>query len=893
MNEGVQSWFERAISVPVHERSAFLAANCSDDAVRAEVLSLLEHDIEEGEEPLAAAATVVGGAVRNAVASLWSGERKPPVPVQRVGPFELGRLLGSGGMGFVYEGHRIDGQVSQRVAVKFVQVPHDASENFRRTAYRRFTRERQLLASLRHPYIASLIDVGSTPDGMPYAVLEQVDGLPIDEYCHQAALTRQDRIQLFVKVCDAVRFAHHNLVVHRDIKPENILVTSDGIPKLIDFGLATDLSDDAAPLTTMRAFTPGYASPEQSLGERATVASDIYGLGAVLYRLVTGAQPRETAPGESLGDVIRRIAHDDVIRPSAIKPELKGDLENILLKALQREPHRRYGSVPELADDCNRYLARRPVRASPDSALYRSRRFMRRHWIPLAATASLVAALAGATIASVRQREHALERATETRRLANRLLFEVHDEIRGVAGGTKAREKLGEIAVQYLEALERDHGRNPDLAWELANAYARLGQSRGGAAASVGETTSGAHFARKTLEFGAIVEGSSPDADRLDKLFDVYASVVPILQEARRTGEQQQVVQRLLRIAEKLSPLRQAQAYKELARHAETKHAAAEAAQAYVQALSILRRLSEESNTPAGTEAHLISTLVGYGRSQMLAGDFIGAATHLEEAVERSTVVSANDPSSAKSVRQLYWSHLTLGDVYAGPNRFNLGRPADAAEQYRKAQAVAEPLVTADPRNEVVKLDLARALLREAYALSESNPARSVALFDQGHDILLETSPDNHSALRSRLDYYTQSTAPLLKLGNFERARSQVIEARRLVDQMKRAGVKADEPLVLRAEAMRLFATGRKREALAQALEHLALLPSGTQPFLGANYDAVEVLERIRTYARGVDDSAYQAANERLAALWSDLRDVPKSPLGTKVAPLAVRLPEH
>ena len=302
-------------------------------------------------------------------------------------------------MGFVYEAKRVDGQVTQRVAVKFVQVPHDAADSVRESAYRRFVRERQVLASLRHPYIAGLIDAGTTAEGMPYAVIEQVDGVPIDTFSDACLPDQEDRIRLFLKVCDAVQFAHRNLIVHRDIKPDNILVTVDGIPKLIDFGLATDLGEDAT-LTTVRAFTPGYASPEQSGGQPATVASDVFGLGAVLFRLLTGVAPRQINSG-SLAEVIRHISEQDVIRPSDIKPALKGDIENILLKALQREPHRRYGSVPELADDCNRFLARLPVRASPDSALYRTHRFVRRHWAPLTATLALIIAMAGATAASV------------------------------------------------------------------------------------------------------------------------------------------------------------------------------------------------------------------------------------------------------------------------------------------------------------------------------------------------------------------------------------------------------------------------------------------------------------------------------------------------------------
>lgn len=862
----VLSWFERAVKVAAGSRAAFLHLHCRDEAVRAEVLSLLEYDVEDSASDPGVS---VEDAIKHALGAVL-GEHRTMVPVQRVGPFELGRLLGSGGMGFVYEGRRVDGEVRQRVAVKFVQVAPSAGEAFRESAYRRFIRERQVIASLNHPYIAGLIDAGSTAEGMPYAVIEQVDGVPIDTYCDTSALDQGDRIRLFFKVCDAVQFAHRNLIVHRDIKPDNVLVTPDGIPKLIDFGLAGDLGEDAT-ITSTRAFTPGYASPEQSRGESATVASDVYGLGAVLFRLVTGAKPRELDT-ESLAEVIRHISEEDVIQPSSIKPELKGDLENILLKALQREPNRRYGSVPEFADDLNRYLAGRPVRASPDSAFYRARRFVRRHWVPLAATVSLITVLSAATIVSVRQKQQAMHRAAETRRMAGRLLFEVHDEIGSLVGGTKAREKLGEMAVQYLEGLERDYTHDPELAWELANAYARLAQSRGGAAASVGETRNGLDFANKTLKFGAVVEGATPSKDRLDRLFEIYASLVPIFQEARDPDEQRGVIDRLLQLAPKLEPLRQAQAFKEFARYSETKNSIQEAAQAFGKALGILRVLSQDPNKPAGTEANLTSTLVGFGRSQALAGNFSSAEASLQEAIRRSESSTVIDPSSAKSARQLYWSHLSLGDVFGGPMRFNLGRTADAAEHYKKARVIAERLVAADSRNEVVKLDLARALSREAAVLAELRPAQALSLFERSQSLLLQTSSHNHSGLRSRLDYLTDSAVLLAHLGDFERARVQVSQARRMLDQMHQAGVKAEETGVLRAEAIRLYANGRAREALVEAHRHLALMPAGTSAFLGENYRKVELLERIRTYAAGVDDSACISATERLVRIWEDLQ---------------------
>jgi serine/threonine protein kinase/tetratricopeptide (TPR) repeat protein len=864
--EQIRYWFEQAASMPAGARQAFLESNCRDKTVCSEVLSLLKYDTgDSGSGPDVPVPQTIKAAIESVLC-----KENGAIPARRVGPFEVGRLLGSGGMGFVYEAHRIDGEVRQRVAVKFVQVPPAGSAKLRESALRRFYRERQMLASLRHPYIASLIDAGTTSDGIPYAVIEQVDGVPIDTYCDSSLPDQADRIRLVLKLCDAVQFAHCNLIVHSDIKPDNVLITADGIPKLIDFGVASDLGNEA-PLTAMRAFTPGYASPEQSQGLSATVATDVYGVGAVLYRVLTGVMPRQVK-SRSMAEIIRHISEEDVVRPSAIKPELEDDLENILLKALQRDPQRRYRSVPELADDLKRFLVRLPVSASPDSALYRASCFARRNWASLLLTVGLVGALATATIVSVRQREHAKHRAAETRRLAERLLFEVHDEIGGLLGGTRAREKLGAIAVQYLEGLERDHQDDPELAWELLNAYSRLGQSRGGAASSVGDTRSGSHFAVKALELGAIVESAAPRTERLDKLFDVYDGLVEIFQEARLPVRQREAIDRMMGLAPRLPPLRQVQALVKLARYFDGNGALPDAAKTFERALMIVRALSRDPAKPAGTDAQLTSALVYFGRSQALAGNFSGAVVSLQEAIRLSENSSAADPQMAKSARQLYWSHIALGDVFGSPARFSLGRPGDAAGHYQKAQKIAGRLVNADPGNEMAKLDLARAFSREGVAVARSQPERALALLECSHMLSLQTSSRNHSGLDSRLVYLTSSVEPLVHLGLLGRARLHISQARQLLKEMREAGVKVDQKSLLKAEAIQLYASGNARKALAQAQKHLALLPEKTSAVLSENFQTVELLERIRIYAAGLDDSTCASATERLVRIWEDLR---------------------
>ena len=858
MTAEVRQWFQRATELPPHLRVALLESECHDPVIRQEVLSLLRFDTETLPPP----PSEIRDAIRSAA-------RQEGPPAQRVGPFELGALLGCGGMGLVYEAHRIDGTVRQRVAVKFAQIAATASAEVRERIQRRFARERQLLASLRHPYIAGLIDAGTTSDGTPYAVLEQVDGIPIDTYCDTSLPDAADRIRLLLKLCDAVQFAHRNLIVHSDIKPDNILVTTDGIPKLIDFGIADDLSE-ASIFTSTRAFTPGYASPEQSDGGRPTVATDVYGLGAVLYRLLTGSRLRDTQT-ESLGDVVRSIREKDVTRPSSLRPELRGDLENILLKALQREPHRRYGSVPELADDLNRFLAGRPVRATPDSAFYRTSRFVRRNWLALSATAVVAIGLVAGITFAIHEREEALQRAADTRRLAERLLFEVHDELEEVVGATKAREKLSATAAQYLESLERDHGQDPARAWELVNAYSRLSRSRGSADSSVGDTNSGVRFARKVISLGSVVEHGNPELSRLDTLFTLYDGTILVLLEADLTGEARAVAKRMLELAPRLGVAREAQARRQSARTLDAMNLPKLATEEWARSVMLLRRVGTSPQRPRDYDRQLASTLVGWGRSQAISGEFHEAVAAFDEAIALSLPRIEATPNDLQATRHLYWSYIGLGDLYGSRGRFSLERPAEAARIYRQAQATAQRMVNADSGNDMARLDLSRAVGREGAALAATEPARGAKLLEHAYTLATRTSSSNHAGMESRYTYRALSVEPLALMGQFDLARKCLNEARELMVRLRNERVRVDERTLVRAESILLGARGDRREAVQMVRKHLDMLPAKTAPVLSQNWPVVETLQRLRTYAAGFDRETCAEATKRLLDVWRDL----------------------
>jgi serine/threonine protein kinase/TolB-like protein len=388
-----------ALEQPASARAAYVARRCGADAgLRREVESIVASatdaaDLFERPRMLMAGA---------ADALERVNEFAPPRIGDRVGPYEIVRELGAGGMGVAYLAERADAEYEKRVAIKLIRAGLDSE-----TVLRRFRRERQIVADLDHPNIARLLDGGTTAKGLPYFVMEFVDGTPIDVHCRTHGLSTRDRVALFRRVCEAVRHAHRQQVVHRDLKPSNILVTAEGVPKLLDFGISKLLSAESpgeqSEATVMpHAMTPPYASPEQVRGEPITPATDVYSLGVLLYELLAGRRPYQL-DGRTLREIDEVICHQDAAPPSGVadkelRSELRGDLDNIVLMALRKEPDRRYASVDALSDDLGRYLEGQPVRARADEFAYRASKLLRRHRVRLVETAVILLVL-GAAIA--------------------------------------------------------------------------------------------------------------------------------------------------------------------------------------------------------------------------------------------------------------------------------------------------------------------------------------------------------------------------------------------------------------------------------------------------------------------------------------------------------------
>lgn len=449
---------------------------------------------------------------------------------RRIGAYAIVREIGRGGMGAVYLARRADGVFDKQVAVKVLKRGTDTDE-----VLRRFLAERQILARLEHPAIVRVIDAGTTDEGLPYLAMDYVEGVPIVEYARAHQLSIAHRLTLFREVCAAVTYAHQNLVVHRDLKPSNILVTKDGQVRLLDFGIAKLLGPEAegaaATVTMLRTMTPEYASPEQVRGDQITTVSDVYSLGVILYELLTGERPYRLQRSNAQ-EVSKAICEQEPERPSTsvtratdlhreageLRRQLRGDLDNIVLKALRKTPQRRYASVDQLSDDIRRHLEGLPVRARKDTFSYRAGKFVQRHKLAVtAAVLILLSLVAGVIAASWEARRaraaevKAKQRFTQVRELAHSVLFNYHDEIAALPGSTKVRERLVKDALKYLDNLSQEAGNDAGLLRELATAYEKIGQVQGNSYYSnLGDIPGAIRSYRRSLEIREALLAANP-----------------------------------------------------------------------------------------------------------------------------------------------------------------------------------------------------------------------------------------------------------------------------------------------------------------------------------------------------------------------------------------------
>lgn len=523
---------ESALELDSARRLAYLDGACADQSLRREVESLIAVHEQAGTDFLNS------GPVPGFLAEDEKYFRL--LPGKRIGVYEIEEEIAVGGMGAVYRAIRADGQYQQRVALKIVRSELGAD-----STGTRFRNERQILASLDHPNIAKILDGSTTADGLPYFVMEFIDGLPITAYCDQHKLTIDERLKVFRTVCSAVHYAHQHLVIHRDLKPGNILITSDGVPKLLDFGIAKILNPSllaenaAATFAGLWVMTPEYASPEQLRGEAITTATDVYSLGLVLYELLVGRSAyRFTShlPHQIARAVLETepekpstaIRHKGEIRgdsPEKLRRRIARDLDNIVMKAIRNDPRDRYSSADQLSEDIRRHLEHLPVFARKTTVAYRCRQYVLRHRVGVTAAALVFLSLLTGIALTLREARiaqanqlRAERRFNDVRTLANSLMFEVHDSIKDLAGATPARKLLVSKALQYLDSLSREAAGDKSLQRELAEAYERVGHVQGNPySANLGDTVGALASYRKALairESIAAADGNSEENQR-------------------------------------------------------------------------------------------------------------------------------------------------------------------------------------------------------------------------------------------------------------------------------------------------------------------------------------------------------------------------------------------
>lgn len=840
----IELLFDLAADLSPDDQSALLARECGEDAdLLREVNSLLARD--RSRKPWIAQLV-------EDLASIPPPE-EPDLTGRRIGAYRLVREIGRGGQGVVFEATRDDDQFHQRVALKLAT----------RAAYSndflaRFRHERQILAQLQHPHIARLLDGGTADDGTPFFAMEYVEGVPIHVYAGSRQLPVEDRLRLFLQVCDAVEYAHQNLVIHRDLKPSNILV-ADGTVRLLDFGIAKliDAAEASQTQTGLAPVTPDYCSPEQVRGLAVTTRTDVYSLGLVLFELLTGerAQQADTTSPLTLD---RSICEGAVEEPSAraqakgdrkLARRLRGDLDTIVLTAAHKDAARRYGSVVALAEDVRRHLEAQPIRARQDSRWYRAVRFGRRHWKPLATSLLLLITLVAGIVSTTYQARRAERRFQQVRSLANALIVDVHGAIIDLPGSTKARELVVQTAVEYLDGLAAEAGGDRALRLELARGYrdvALLAYSM--TRPSLGRAEQArAYYSRAQAILDPLLGTDPNDPGVAAGAAALQTQIGDFLGDTGSTAEGVQALERAIAVAE--AALQQHPGdimLLEALREAHSVLLASFASNPVVRArLPRLLEVAEECARRRPDAAESLAQLgVAYAQAGKMASEDGAeevALQYLRRNADLQTQVVSMSPENATARRNLMlaWSHLA--DLALGPlgsaSVTGSGGPAvhldparrrQALEAWSKAVEQAEWLFTRDPGNETVIFDYAICLGRQAPAFPPGDP-RPLVTLGKSVALLEQLAPTNAGATTRFLVEFRGSLAERYRqAGQFDAAQAQWAA----VDALLRQSLQAEPDgyyirrlviPIFQNWAMALRANGDGRGARALALRTLQL----------------------------------------------------------------------
>ncbi len=793
----IEEIFRTVADHPPAEREAYLTRACGgDEELRSEVISLLSYET---------AGLFIEDVIASTALSLAS-EPQDNRTGERIGAYHVTRLIGRGGMGTVYTAERDDQQFDKQVAIKIIKRGMDT--DFVRG---RFLRERQILASLDHPNIARLFDGGATSDGLPYFVMEFVAGEPITDYCRRRQLSLNEKLKLFRDVCSAVEHAHQKLVVHRDLKPSNILVTEDGTPKLLDFGIAKLLSPDPREAVTrtetaMRMMTPDYASPEQVRGLPITTTTDVYSLGVVLYELLTECRPHQfktSSPAEieraicdteteKPSEAVRRITG----APAKLAKQLAGDLDNIVLMAMRKEPERRYQSVGQFREDIRRYLEGHPVSARSDTFAYRTGKFVRRHRMAVAAFALVLLSLIAGIVAIARaariaraERERAERRFAQVRQLANTFLFDFHDKIQNVPGTTEARAMVVETALGYLDSLSQETGGDPQLEWELAVAYQKVGDVQGDPwAANLGHPQDAMQSYQKSLKLAQQLSSSgNPELKMLRLLAQGYFKLGTLQAVTSEKTVAHETLRQAIAIAGSLE--RQTRELEDIRllqncyiRLGDTQLDTGDPASALASYRNELR-LSERRVAEHPGDRSQLSLAMDYarlGEPMISMGDLNGAFASYRKSLALVDELLLNHSADPIYLRARMIALIWLGNLSGNPRYINQGDPQAALQYYRQALAIADQLAALDQKSAFARQDLAggHRLVGEILALDA--PSQSVEHYRKALSIvrtLLVSAPQEAQFLRREAQVLKGLADPLRRMGDMQGALQNLQQA--------------------------------------------------------------------------------------------------------------------
>jgi non-specific serine/threonine protein kinase/serine/threonine-protein kinase len=766
----VEEIFQEALDCPPAERASFIEEQCgSDSELRAQIENLVGNHSTGNpflESPIWTDSLFFRTTLKDKIAESIEDEidfadERDTIFGQRIGAYWLEREIGRGGMGIVFLATRAE-DFRQKVAIKIVKRGMDTD-----FILRRFRQERQVLAALEHPNIARLLDGGTTEDGRPFLVMEYIEGLPIDRFCDEHKLTISARLKLFREVCAAVAYSHQRLIIHRDIKPSNVLVTADGTPKLLDFGIAKLLDPTLAPAsyqptaTHARMLTPDYASPEQLRGEEVMTVSDVYSLGVLLYFLLTGHLPFNFAAGQP--DAFARIVSEqNPERPSAVvtrsgrttsentgkpinkqsstevadnrrtQPErlrryLADDLDNIVLKALHKEPARRYSSVEQLSEDINRHLEGLPVKARGDNFVYKARKFVQRHKTAVLATAFVMMALVGGIAATAWQNrianqernraeaesERAKRRFDESRRLIESLMFELDDTIRDLQGATPARELLAKKILEHLDSLAAEASGDTGLQSELAIAYINLGNIQGNPFyPNLGDTAGALESYRKAEKLTETLSSADPENASLRRRFwltqirigDVLAAQGNLQNAQKYYAQGFSVIENLLanNLADESLRGDLASSFDRQGNLSMKSGNFQEALFYYMKALAIFE---QSSKARPGDDGLLRAVAAGHGKigaTYLKSGEPKKALESYKKLLQINESRLEKNPTNAVTLDDVGGSRREFGDTQAA-----LGDYRGASENYRRQLQIYEQLTAADPANVKTGVELA------------------------------------------------------------------------------------------------------------------------------------------------------------------------------------------